>query len=235
MAVLREGATREAEILARAGVDGIIVENYGDAPFFPHRAPPETVAAMAVVVDAVREKVGVPVGVNVLRNDAPAALGIAAATEAAFIRVNVHTGSMFTDQGLIHGEAHATLRAREALGSGTAILADVMVKHATPPPGVELEEAALDAWHRGMADGLILTGRATGSPAQGDEVTRVKEFLPREAPVWVGSGVTSESVARFLEIADGVIVGSTLRAGGVAGSGLDEERVRGFMAAAGRG
>src|SRR5205085_570792 len=96
----------------------LIVENYGDAPFFPTNVPAETVAALTL---ACREVValaeGRPVGVNVLRNDARAALGIAVAAGARFIRVNVHTGVAATDQGLIEGDAAATLRARELLGA----------------------------------------------------------------------------------------------------------------------
>ena len=127
-------AVEEARILSEEGMDGVMVENYGDIPFHPGAVPPETVAAMAVVVRAVMEAVEVPVGVNVLRNDAHGALAVAAATGARFIRVNVHTGAMWTDQGLIQGRAHETLRLRRTLAPGVAILADVLVKHSTLPP-----------------------------------------------------------------------------------------------------
>ncbi len=102
-----------------------------------------------------------PVGVNALRNDARAALAIAVATGAHFIRVNVHTGSMFTDQGLIEGAAADTLRVRAALDTRVAIMADVHVKHASPPAGADIADAASDAWHRGLADALIVSGIGT--------------------------------------------------------------------------
>lgn len=232
--VIRRAAT-EAELLAGGGLDGLIVENFQDAPFFPGAVPSETVAAMTMAVEAVRKRVEVPVGVNVLRNDAQAALGIAAATGAAFIRVNVHTGSMYTDQGLLQGEAHLTLRKRAALGVGTAILADVLVKHATPPPGTALVDAARDAWHRGKADGLIITGSATGAPVNLEELAEVKGALPEDGRVWVGSGVTPETAREYLEAADGLMVGSALQAGGVAGGGVEEGRVKALMEALGRG
>lgn len=228
-------AVQEARVLEEEGISGVLVENFQDAPFFPGTVPPETVAAMAVAVRAVREEVGVPVGVNVLRNDAASALGVAAATGAAFIRVNVHTGSMFTDQGLLHGAAHATLRKRAALGLNVAILADVLVKHATPPPGTRLETAAHDTWFRGLADALILTGTATGTPVDWEEIQRVKDTLPKEAQLWVGSGVTAETAGEYLEVADGLIVGSAFQAGGRAGGGVERDRVKVFFDRLGEG
>jgi len=227
-------AVREAAALEEGGVDGILVENFQDAPFFPGAVPPETVAGMTMAVAAVMERSGVPVGINVLRNDAGSALGIAAATGAAFIRVNVHTGSMYTDQGLLQGEAHLTLRKRAALGLDVAILADVLVKHATPPPGTVLETAAKDSWFRGLADGLILTGTATGTPVDQEELERVRNVLPPDGQLWVGSGATPETAGALLATADGLIVGSALQAGGVAGGGVEEARVRAFMAGLGR-
>jgi uncharacterized protein len=109
----------DAAALERAGFDGVIVENYMDVPFHPGAVPPVTIAAMTRIVSAVVEACRIPVGVNVLRNDARAALSIAAVTGAAFIRVNVHTGAMWTDQGLLTGSAHETLRLRRVLGAGS--------------------------------------------------------------------------------------------------------------------
>ena len=229
-----ERALRETSILAGAGMDGILVENYGDAPFFPEDVPPLTVAAMSVVVREVVRRTGLPVGVNVLRNDAEAALAVAAGSGGSFIRVNVHTGSMFSDQGLLHGQAHRTLRQRESLGTPLAILADVLVKHATPPPGLTLQAAARDNYHRGLADGLILTGTETGEPVDPDAIRQVRQVLPPEAKLWVGSGATAETAPDLARIADGIIVGSALHAGGEAGRGIDKPRVHAFMKALGR-
>jgi uncharacterized protein len=221
-------AVTEARILSEEGMDGVMVENYGDIPFHPGAVPPETVAAMAVVVRAVLEAVEVPVGVNVLRNDAHAALAVAAATGARFIRVNVHTGAMWSDQGLIQGRAHETLRLRRTLAPEVAILADVLVKHAVPPAGVEAGEAARDQWHRGLADGLVVTGPATGTPVGGSRLEAVREAAP-EAPLWIGSGVTPGTVGELLPRADGAIVGSVLHREGIAGAGIQRERVAALM------
>jgi membrane complex biogenesis BtpA family protein len=228
-------ACRDTTFLEEGGLDGILVENFGDRPFFPDRVPPETVAAMAVLVREVVTCAKLPVGVNVLRNDAGAALSVAVAAGARFIRVNVHTGSMFTDQGFLEGRAHTTLRRRNALGASLPILADVMVKHATPPPGLTLESAARDTWFRGLADGLVLTGTETGRPVDLEVLRRLRASLPSDAKIWVGSGVTPETAAGTIQVADGIIVGSALQVEGTAGGGIDPRGVGRFMEALDRG
>ncbi len=233
MAEVIERAVRDASALQQAGLDGALVENYFDAPFYGERAPAETIAAMTRVVAEVAAAVTIPIGVNVLRNDALGALAIAAATAARFIRVNVHTGAMLTDQGWIRGQAERSLRLREQLGLETAILADVQVKHAAPAPGVDLVHAARDCWERGLADVLVVSGTGTGEPTPRTSIERVKTRLA-EAPVWVGSGATPDSVRDLLAAADGVIVGSALQAGGAAGGGVQVERARSFVEAARR-
>jgi membrane complex biogenesis BtpA family protein len=227
-------ATLDARTLVDGGLHGVVVENYGDVPYFPGPVPAETVASMAAVVTALRGELDVPLGVNVLRNDGPAALAVAAAAGAAFIRVNVHTGSMFTDQGLIQGRAHETLRLRATLRASVAVFADVFVKHADPPAGTRLEDAARDARQRGLADALIVSGDSTGRPTDPAVVTRVKEAVP-DVPVWVGSGATPETARLHLRTADGLIVGSALQRDGVAGRPVDAERVRRFMDAVSAG
>src|SRR5437764_7269076 len=104
-----DAALRDARAISDGGCDGILFENFGDRPFHATRVEAITIAAMARVISDVVHAVRLPFGVNVLRNDARAALAIAAATGAAFIRVNVHSGAMFTDQGMIEGEAADTL------------------------------------------------------------------------------------------------------------------------------
>lgn len=220
-----DAALHDAETLATGGVDGIIVENYGDTPFFPAQVPPITTAALTAAVLEVRRAVSIPVGVNVLRNDAAAALAIAVATGASFIRVNVHTGAMMTDQGWISGAAHQTMRERSLFDCDVAVFADVFVKHATPPAGQSLEEAARDTWERGQADALIVSGSGTGHPTSVADVERVKAAVP-DATVIVGSGVTLENVADLFRHADGAIVGTSLKTDGRADGPVSLERVK---------
>jgi len=224
-------ARRDAAELAEAGFDGVIVENYSDVPFFRGSVPAETVAAITVCTLAVAAEVSMPVGVNVLRNDALAALGIAAATGARFVRINVHAGAMWTDQGLVEGDAARTLRQRQALDVNAAIFADVHVKHATPPPGEVIGTAASDTWHRARADALIVSGAGTGTPTAPEDLHAVRAAVP-EAPVLIGSGATSANAASLLDAAAGLIVGSGVMHDGVAGSGVDPARASAFVQAA---
>jgi uncharacterized protein len=221
-------AVRDAKLLEEGGVDAIIVENYGDTPFYPGTVPPATLASLtAAVLDVVRA-VGIPVGVNVLRNDAAAALAVCAATGANFIRVNVHTGAMLTDQGWISGAAHDTVRLRSQLGSHAGILADVFVKHATPPSGLTIEDAARDTIERGHADALVVSGSGTGQPTDAQDIQRVKQAVPGTT-VLIGSGVTLENANELLRIADGAIVGSSLKQDGKIEAPVSLDRVRQLM------
>lgn len=228
MAQVVERAVSDAQTLADGGVDAVVVENYGDTPFFPAAVPAATIAAITSAVLEVRRALSIPVGVNVLRNDATAALSVCAATGASFVRVNVHTGSMLTDQGWIDGAAHDTVRLRTQLGLDLAIFADVFVKHATPPAGLTIEDAARDTWQRGHADALIVSGSGTGVPTSVADIRRVKAAVP-EAPVFIGSGLTHENAAALLDGADGAIVGTALKSDNTSGSPVALERVRRLM------
>ncbi|HSL70376.1 MAG TPA: BtpA/SgcQ family protein [Longimicrobiales bacterium] len=226
-----ERALRDAAALIGAGFDGLLLENLGDTPFWPAQVEPETIAAMSVVADRLRNHSELPLGINVLRNDARAAIAIAGATGAAFIRVNVHTGAMLTDQGWIEGRAAETLRTRARLDATVAICADVLVKHAIAPPGADLVQVAVDTVERGLADVLIITGAATGAPTDPDRATRIKQALPH-VPVWIGSGVTAETVRQLLAVADGAIVGSSIKIDGHTGNPVDAARAADLVKAA---
>jgi len=229
-----EQALADATALSSAGFDAVMIENYGDAPFFADDVPDVTVAAMARAVATVRAAVSQPIGVNVLRNDALAAVSIAATCGAEFIRVNVLSGSMFTDQGLIEGKAAELARLRMSLGPDIEVLADVFVKHATPPSGLSIAEAAADLWERGMADGLIVSGPATGRPPSEKMIDQVKAAVP-EAPLLIGSGATKGRLAKLATKVEGVIVGSDLKEKGDAALPVDPKRAAAFVRAARRG
>lgn len=226
-------ALADARTLKTAGFDAIVVENFGDVPFTPEQLPPASLAAMAVVADHVRRESGLIVGMNALRNDALAALGIAAAVGAKFIRVNVHTGVYATDQGIIEGRADRTLRYRKQLGARVAILADVNVKHAVPISQPDVVRAAKDTAYRGLADGLVLTGPATGEAVNVDELRRVREAVP-DRRLFIGSGATSKTIRSLLELSNGVIVGTGIKQNGDTSRPIDPKLAGDFAKAAGR-
>src|SRR5205085_236243 len=141
---------------------------------------------------------------------------------------NIHSGVAATDQGVLTGQAAWTLRERERLGAAVGIFADVHVKHAVPVSQPDLAQAARDTAYRGLADGLIVSGMGTGQPTSVEDVRMVKEAVP-DRPMWVGSGVTADTAAELLSVADGLIVGTCLKAGGQTDAAMDAARVKRFV------
>lgn len=223
-------AEQEAAALAAGGVDGMIIENFFDAPFTKDRVDPAVVSAMTLVVQRLMNLVTLPVGINVLRNDAQSALAIASCVRASFIRVNVLTGIMATDQGLIEGQAHQLLRYRRELGSDVKILADVLVKHARPLGSPNLTTAVQETIERGLADGVILSGWATGSPPTLEDL-ELATAAARGTPVFIGSGASWENISTLMQAADGVIVSSSLKRHGRIEQPIDPIRVHTFVEA----
>lgn len=218
-------AILDAKAINNGGMDGILVENYGDAPFYSTHVGPETVAAMTIVVREIQSCIDKPLGVNVLRNDVHAALAIATILNCDFIRANVHTGVVATDQGIIEGMAAETLRYRKALGSNVLIFADVFVKHGITLNQTDIASAAAETVWRGLADTVIVTGGATGEPVGIQELEKVKKAVP-DTPVLAGSGVTSKNLPDILKIAEGIIVGTNVKIDGRIENRVDVGKVR---------
>jgi hypothetical protein len=225
-----ERAEREATSLASGGVDGLIVENFFDAPFTNGQVDPAVVSAMTLIVDRLMNLVTVPIGINVLRNDALSGLAIACCVGASFIRVNVLTGVMATDQGLIEGQAHQLLRYRRELGSDVKILADVLVKHARPLGSPNLTTAVQETIERGLADGVILSGWATGNPPSFEDL-ELAIAAAKGTPVFIGSGANWENISTLIQAANGVIVCSSLKRHGQLEQPIDPIRVSQFVEA----
>jgi hypothetical protein len=233
MDAIIEHAILDARQLQEGGVDGLIVENMWDVPFRAgSHLPPESIAAHAVVARAVGQAVGLPLGVNLVHNGGVALLGIAVAAGASFIRVCMFTGAGVWEAGeWDEGCAADLMRRRRDLGAEhVKILADVDKKHSVRFPGIDL--ATHIAWTRfSGADALIVSGRMTGDAPDLGKVREAK-VLAGDRPLLIGSGADEENIAAFLGVADGVIVGSSLKEDGRCESPVDVERVRRFVAAA---
>lgn len=231
-----EHARADARALEAGGVDGVMVENFGDVPFYPDDVPKHVVASMTHAAGAVVDEIDLPVGINVLRNDALADLAVAQAVGAEFMRVNVHTGARVTDQGTIEGRAFETMRERERLGCDVKLFADHDVKHSAPlASGDFTAEAFADNVERGLADAAVVSGIGTGHAVDTAELQQAAEHRERfglDVPLFVGSGVTTETVGDILSVADGVIVGTALKAGDESSGPVSVDATRKLVEAA---
>ena len=199
--VVRERMLADLEALVEGGVDGVILENYGDAPYFPGRVPAQMVSYLTRLSMEVKGMTSLPLGINVLRSDGISALAVAGAVGAEFIRVNVYTGVRVSGEGLIQGQAHEIQRYRRELGVDVKVFADVDVKHSSALGVVDLADEVTETILRGRADGVIVSGKATGSKTELEDLRRAKESAGL-TPVLAGSGVTVETVGETLGFAE---------------------------------
>jgi len=226
-------ALYDAQLLAEGGCDGLIVENMWDVPF---RAGPhiqsESVAAHAVVAAAIKREIALPMGINLVHNGGVTLLGIALASGADFIRVCMFTGAGVWDAGEWDEGCAADLmrRRKELHAEHVKLICDVDKKHSVRFPGIDL--ATHIEWTRFFgADALIVSGRMTGNAPDLGKVREAKA-LSGDRPLLIGSGADEQNIAAFMGIADGVIVGSSIKEGGVCENPVDLERIRRFVAAA---
>jgi membrane complex biogenesis BtpA family protein len=230
--LVRQAVLEDAEALVDGGIHGLMLENYGDTPFYPGRVPAITVAALTALASDIKRRHSVPLGINMLRNDGQSALAVAVATGASFIRVNVLCGARVADQGILQSIAHDLLRERTQLGAKQIqIWADVDVKHSAALAQRSLSDEVHDLIDRGQADAVIVTGSATGQPIDLETLTTVKSAAGT-VPVIIGSGANAESLGAIVPFANGVIVGSSLKRDGISGNPIDQERVKRLLTAA---
>ncbi len=230
-----DAAVRDAAAYAEGGIDGLIIENHGDIPFLkPQLIGPETAAFMTAVTLRVREETGLPTGINVLANAPIHALAVAAASGASFVRVNQWANAYVANEGLLDGEAARALRYRAAIDAkDVAIFADSHVKHGAHAITGDrtIEELTRDLEFFD-ADAVIATGRRTGDTATTEELRTITSAT--SLPVLVGSGVREDNVSDILSLAQGVIIGSSLKRDGVWWNEVDIQKVRSFMAVVNR-
>ena len=221
---------RDAEALSTNGVDGLMMENFGDVPFYPSRVPAYVVAHMTAIACEVRKRFDLPLGINVLRNDGLSALAVAQASGADFIRVNVLSGARVTDQGVIQGIAHDLLRERAMLGATSIkIMADVDVKHSAALAPRPIEDEVDDTLERGLADALIVSGAGTGKATDPAKAKLVKARARDHAPVFIGSGASSSTIDALLPHVDGFIIGTAFKRDGNPNNPVEAARVREVM------
>ena len=206
-----ELAQEDVNNLVFGGVDGIIIENFGDTPFVKDDISKRTLASFTTVVENIEYDREIKVGINVLRNDGIAALSIAEATKADFVRINVlNNVMMFTDQGIIEGKAHEIAEFKNSLNKEIEIYADVFVKHAVPPEGSKIENHTEELIHRAGADVVIVTGDGTGHEINIEDLNKVRDIVP-QGKLAIGSGVNEENIEDYTGLADILIVGTNFK------------------------
>lgn len=226
---IRELLLRDVDALNKGGVHGLMIENFGDVPFYPSRVPAHVVAQITAMAVEVKRASSLPLGINVLRNDGVSALAVAHAAGAEYVRINVLCGARVTDQGTIQGIAHDVLRDRVNLGAqNIAIFADVDVKHSAPLAPRPLKDEVDDLLERALADAVIVSGAGTGKPTDPAKVAEVKRYAG-DVPVFIGSGANAKTIHELLPHADGFIVGTAIKKGGISTNAVDIARVKELM------
>jgi hypothetical protein len=219
-------AVREAALYREGGVDGLMVENMHDVPYLRGGVGPEVVAAMAVVGRAVKTEASLPVGVQILAGANVESLAVAHAAGLDYVRVEAYAFAHVADEGLIQSSAAELLRFRKKIGADAVrVWADVKKKHSSHAVTADVslgETCAAVEFMRG--DAVIVSGSATGAPPLAADVKEANSHC--RVPVLLGSGVTPENVAEFYEAADGFIVGSYFKEGGLWSNTVDPARVR---------
>jgi hypothetical protein len=225
---LREAVGRDLETAQAAGVDGLLFCNEADLPY-QLSVGPEIGAAMAAVIGELRPRIKVPYGVNILW-DPIASLALARATGAAFVR-EVLTGVYESDLGLIEPRIGEIAAYRHAIGAADVALFDNIAPEFSSALGSRgVAERARGAAFLGM-DAVLISGPAAGTPFAMGDLQAAKEAVP-ETPVLANTGVRAESIADILAVADGVIVGSSLKVDGVTWNPIDRSRATRLMDAA---
>lgn len=226
-----ERAVAEAKLYAELGVDGLVIENMHDFPCIHERDQgPEVAAFMTRVAVCVKRQVGqLPVGIQILFQANKTALAVALAAQCDFIRAEGWTFAHVSDKGVAEACAGEVLRYRRSIGADNIpVFADIKKKHAAHAWTADVpigEIAYLMELHR--ADGVVVTGASTGIEPDMEDLEAVREATT--LPLLVGSGVTIDNIEQLAPLADGFIVGSAFKEGGVWEAPVSEPRVRAIV------
>jgi membrane complex biogenesis BtpA family protein len=225
VAAIASIAVDEARAYEEAGFHGVIIENTHDRPYLKSTVGPEITAAMAVVSAEIRKAVALPLGIQVLAGANLSAMAVALASGASFVRVEGYVFAHVADEGLIEASAGALLRYRKAIGADhIRVFTDIKKKHSAHAITADVDIAEMAKAAEFFAvDGVIVSGVATGQPTDPNEVNAVGSAV--SVPTLVGSGITADNILNY-ENADALIVGSSIKEGGLWSNPIDIGRAR---------
>lgn len=228
MSDIEEFCLQDAKILSDNGINNLIIENYGDTPFSKSQVQPHIISSLTRITSLIQSHYPkIQIGINVLRNDAISALGIASICNCTLIRVNILTYARLTDQGIIEGTAFELKQYQQLLQSKVEIWADVEVKHSVVLTPVPIQSVISDTLKRAGASKIIITGTETGKPADIGVIEKlIENQLVKPDQVVIGSGITPESLSSFLQYATNFIVGTSLKQNGLIENAVDPKRVQ---------
>lgn len=225
---IEKAAFDDLDALTAGGADAAIIENFGDVPYDPEISI-ITFAAMCAVAAKVKERASIPVGINVQYNCTEHEWALAYAIGADFIRAEAFVENRVGSHGIVLASAPKLMRLKALYPSKTMIFADINTKHTVALSEQPIELSVHEAVGCG-ADALIVTGLVTGVNPTEEDLKLVKSAA-QGLPVLLGSGINAGNAASFFTVADGAIVGSSLKRGGVVENRVDRERVSLFSAA----
>ena len=202
-----KSALEDSTALQNGGVDSIIIENFGDIPFTKNSISKLTLAHFTNIAKELSDSLNIDIGINVLRNDGESALSIADSINANFVRINILSGTMYTDQGIIEGKANKLIKLKNSLSNNIEIYADVFVKHAVPPIGYTIENQTEELLLRAGADKIIITGDGTGKEINFEQLEKLREIVPK-GQLAIGSGVNESNIENYKNVADILIIGT---------------------------
>jgi membrane complex biogenesis BtpA family protein len=214
--------------LTEGGVDGIIIENFGDAPFVKDNLSKRSLVSFTTVASNLELDEKLDIGINVLRNDGISALSIAEAIDANFVRINVLNNIMYTDQGIIEGKSYDISQFRNTLSRDIQVFADVFVKHATPPHGAKIGNHTKELLERAGADVIIVSGDGTGEVTDIEDLNKIRDIVPK-GKLAIGSGLNAENIQDFSQIADIGIIGTEFKVDGFLDNPVDANRVKNII------
>ena len=226
---ISDRALKEADLLAEAGFDAIIVQNTGDVPA-AHEGEEMSIAALAVIGDKIRQRTGLTLGVNVLMNGSRAALAVAKMIQASFVRIKIAVGAVVTSTGVVTADPHAVLNFRRSIqAEDVTLLADVYDRTSAPLADMPIEVMANLAVRHAGASGLVVSGYSVE-----DTINRMKTLrsaLP-DTRLYVGGGAKPGNLELFFRLADGIIIGSAYKTGGHFLDPVDPQKAQAVMQAA---
>lgn len=226
MELVIERTRTDAESLQDAGFDAVMFCNENDRPYV-FETGPETAAGMAAVVASLKPILTVPFGVNILW-DPRATLAVAKATGASFVR-EIFTGVYSSEFGLWNSDPGGTMRYRRQIDADSVrVLTNISAEFASPLAARPLGQVARGVCLISLADGICVSGAMTGESVDGSQLQSVREAAP-DAVLFANTGVTEDTVAELLGIADGVIVGTSVKVDGITWNPVDPARARRFM------